>query len=91
MLPCAGIAANAGFAGFHVEDAETAQLDAFAAAESILHRLKNGFNCLLGFGASDVGFLNYCVDDIELNHTASRKHRKAMLDRDLQVVKRGTL
>src|SRR5277367_3864211 len=65
LLPSARISSDAGFAGLHVEDAEAAQLDAFAAAESVLHRFEYGFHGLLSLGARDVGFLNDCVDDIE--------------------------
>ena len=66
MLSGARVTANAGFARFHVEDTKAAQLDSFTAAERVLHGLEDRFDRLFGFGASDVGFLNDGIDDIEL-------------------------
>jgi hypothetical protein len=87
LLAGAGIAADAGLAGFDVEDAKAAQLDAFAAAESVLHGFEDGLDGLFGFGTGDVSLLDDCIYDIELNHKASRLSRKSMLDMGLQVVK----
>jgi hypothetical protein len=38
---CARIASYTGFAGLDGEDAEAAQLDTIAVAQSVLHRFKN--------------------------------------------------
>jgi hypothetical protein len=65
----AGVAADAGFAGLDAEDAEAAEFDALAAAESLLERIENGFNGLLGFGAADESFGDNRVDDVQLDHT----------------------
>ena len=64
----AGIAADAGLAGFDAEDAEAAQLDALAAAKGLLERFENGFDGLLGFGAADVGGGDDRIYEIQLNH-----------------------
>ena len=64
----AGIAADAGFAGLHTENAEAAQLDALAATKSLLQRLENRFDGLLGLGAADVGCGDYRVYEVQLNH-----------------------
>ena len=64
----AGIAADAGFAGLYAEDAEAAQLDALAAAKSLLQGFENRFDGLLGLGAADVGCGDDRVYEIQLNH-----------------------
>jgi len=67
----AGVAADTGFAGLDTENTEAAELDALAAAESLLERLEDGFHRLFGLGAADHGFGDHRVDDIEFNHAAS--------------------
>jgi len=83
----AGIAADAGLAGFHAEDAEFAEFDPLAAAERALQRLKNGFDGLFGFSSADVGFGHDRVHDVELDHTPSRYSVGQMLEVATQVVK----
>src|SRR5229473_3820907 len=68
LLTGARIAANAGLARLDGEDAEAAELDAFAAAESVLHGLEDGFDRLLCFAAGDAGLLYDGVADIDLYH-----------------------
>jgi hypothetical protein len=65
----AGVAANAGFAGFNAEDAEAAELDALAAAECLLERFENRFDRLLGFGAADESLGHNRIHDVQLDHT----------------------
>jgi hypothetical protein len=65
----AGVAADAGLAGLDAEDAEAAEFDALAAAESLLERIENGFDGLLGFGAADESFGDNRIDDVQLDHT----------------------
>jgi hypothetical protein len=72
LLTSARIAANAGFPRLHGKDSEAAKLDAFAAAERVLHGLEDGFDGLLGFGAGDAGLLYDGVDNIELYHANPR-------------------
>ena len=65
----ARIAANAGFTGFDAEHPELAQFDALAAAESVFQGFKDGLDGLLRLGTADIGFGNYSIYDIELDHT----------------------
>ena len=65
----ARVAADAGLARLDAEDAEAAKFDALATAESLLERLENGFDSLLGFGAADECFGHNRIDDVQLNHT----------------------
>jgi hypothetical protein len=65
----ARIAADAGFTGLDAEDAEAAELDALAAAESLFQGFENGFDSLLGFGAADERFGHNRIHDVQLNHT----------------------
>jgi hypothetical protein len=71
----AGIAADAGLAGLDAEDAEAAEFDALAAAESLLQRFEYGFDGLLGFGAADVRSGDDGIYDIELNHAILPRFR----------------
>jgi hypothetical protein len=82
----AGIAADAGFAGLDAEDAEAAEFDALAAAESLLERLENGFDRLLRLGAADESLGYNRVYDVQLNHTRLLLPRQ-MLEGEAQVVK----
>ena len=68
----AGIAADAGLAGLHAENAEAAQLDALAAAKSLLQRFENRFDGLLGLGAADVGSGDDRIYKIQLDHAILR-------------------
>src|SRR5579863_3811379 len=67
---CAGarIAADAGFSRAHVEHAESPQLNAVAVGQRLLHALKDGFHCQLGFSLGDAGSGYHFVDDVELDH-----------------------
>ena len=75
LFPGAGIAADAGLARLHTEDAEAAEFDALAAAESLLQRLENSLNGLLGFGAADVRSGDDGIYDIELDHAILPRFR----------------
>ncbi len=70
------IAAYAGLARAHVEDPETAQLNAVTTGERTFHALKHGFHSLLGLGLGDASLSNNFVDNIELNHAQLRMYRK---------------
>jgi hypothetical protein len=65
----AGVASDAGLAGLDAEDAEAAELDALAAAESLLEGFEDRFDCLLGFGAADESFGDNRIHDVQLDHT----------------------
>src|SRR5260370_22410037 len=67
LLTGARVAADAGLARLDGEDAEAAKLDAFAAAQSVLHSLEHGFDSLFGVAAVDAGLLYDGVVDIELS------------------------
>ena len=88
LLPGARVAADAGLARLHVENAKAAKLDAFSPSERVFHRFEDGFHRLFGFRSSDICFLYDSVHDVELDHTALPLQRKPMLDMGLQVVKR---
>jgi hypothetical protein len=51
----ARVAANTGFARAHVEDAESAELDALATAQSTLHSFKDDIDSDLGLPLADAG------------------------------------
>jgi len=88
LLAGARIAADAGFARLHVEHAEAAQLDAFAAAESVFQRLENRFDGLLGLAARNICALHNGVHDIKFYHGGDGSFSKCMLEGGLRVVKR---
>jgi hypothetical protein len=69
FLAGAGIAADAGLARAHVENAKAAKLDALSFAKGILHSFKDGFDGLFRFGPAHTGFIYYSVHNIQLNHT----------------------
>src|ERR1700741_1207545 len=71
----AGIAPNAGLAWLHAEDAEAAEFDALAAAESLRQRFKDGLDGLLGLGAADVRRHDDSIYDIQLNHAILPRFR----------------
>ena len=71
----AGIASDAGLAGLDAKDAEAAEFNALAAAESLLERFENGFDGLLGLGAADVRGGDDGVYDVQLDHTSLRRIR----------------
>src|SRR5260370_39056496 len=64
----ARIPPNAGLARMHVEHTKTAQLNAVAGGESLLHPLEHGFDCKLRLGLGDPGSVDHFIDDVELNH-----------------------
>jgi hypothetical protein len=70
FLAGARIAANAGFARAYIEDAEAAQFNSLAFAESVFHGFEDGFDGLLRLGPAHTGLIYYCIHDIELNHTS---------------------
>ena len=63
------IATDTGFAGLDAEDAEAAEFDTLAAAESLFQGFENGFDGLLGFGAADERFGDNRIHDVQLDHT----------------------
>jgi hypothetical protein len=82
----ARIPADAGFAWLDAEDAEAAEFDALAAAESLLERIENRFDSLLGFGAADESLGDNRIHDVQLNHTRLLL-REQMLEAEARVVK----
>ena len=82
----ARVAADAGLARFDAEDAEAAEFDALAAAESLLQGIKNRFDGLLGFGAADESLGDNRIHDVQLNHTRLLL-REQMLEGEARVVK----
>src|ERR1700733_14090102 len=68
LSPGARIASNAGFARTHVEHTESAQFDAVALSERLLHAFEHGFHSQLRFGLGNAGSIHYFVNDVELDH-----------------------
>lgn len=86
-----GIASDAGLTRFDAEDPELAELDALAATESALEGFEDRFDGLLCFGATDIGFVNDRVYDVELDHTALQKSVARCYGLRGQVVKMSCL
>jgi hypothetical protein len=82
----AGIAADARFAGLDAENAEAAEFDALATAESLLERFENGFDRLLRLGAADESLGHNRIYDVQLNHTRLLLPWQ-MLEAEARVVK----
>ena len=66
--PGAGVAPNAGFAGFYREDAETAQLDTVALSESGLHGVEDHVNSGFRLGARESCTFDHSLNQILLDH-----------------------
>src|SRR5690349_8036403 len=66
-----GIASDAGFARAHIEDAKSAQFNAFTQRQGLLHALKDGFHGQLCLGFGDTGFVDNFINNVELNHWAA--------------------
>lgn len=66
----AGIAANAGLAWLHGEDAEAAKFNAVALHEALLHGFEDGIDCRLGLGPDQPGTLYDSLNQILLDHLA---------------------
>src|SRR2546423_14485752 len=64
------VAADAALARLHLEDPESAQLDALAALHGDSHRVEDGVDCHLGFDFGDVGNLRHFVHDVDLDHAS---------------------
>lgn len=89
------VAPDAGFAGPHVEHAETTQLDAIPVSQRALEALEDGFDSSLGFYAGQSGTLNYLMYDVLLNQWLSPETRtrnaaslgiEKMLERIFRIV-----
>lgn len=63
----ARVAPDAGLAGLHREDAETAKFNAIALFERALHFSEDRLNGHFGLGLGDPGLIHDFVDDIELD------------------------
>jgi hypothetical protein len=66
------VAANAGFAWFYGEDAESAQLNPVARDEGLLHALEDGVYGGFCFCPRQAGALNNPLYKILLNHLGRR-------------------
>src|SRR5208283_2739719 len=64
----ARVASDAGLARTHVEHSETAQFNAIAGGERLLHAPEDGFDGEFRLGLGDPGAVDHFVDDVELNH-----------------------
>ena len=67
LSACAGIAANAGFAGADAENAKSAQFDALARGQGLLQALKDRIHGCLRLGPWKAGALDYVMDDVLFN------------------------
>src|SRR5882757_4218206 len=70
---CAGarVAADTGLARAHVKNTKSAQLNALAPGQGLLHAFKDGFHGQLSLGFGDPGFVDHFVNDIELYHRSA--------------------
>jgi hypothetical protein len=64
---CAGIAADAGFAGADAEDAESAQFYALTRGQSLLEALEDRIHRSFCLGARQARALDYVMDDVLFN------------------------
>jgi len=69
------VTSDASFARTHIENTESAKLDALTLRQRPLHAFENGFHGHLGFGFGNTGFIDDFVDDIELNQSVIRPLR----------------
>lgn len=70
LLTRAWIAPHAAFPRLDDEDAEASQLDAIAARERCLHRLKQRVHRLFGFQLGHAGSIGYAVDNIYFDQSS---------------------
>jgi len=63
----AGIATDSGFAGADTEDAESAQLNAFAGGQCLLEAFENRIDGCFGLCAGQAGAFNHVMDDVLFN------------------------
>jgi hypothetical protein len=82
-----GIAPDSGLAGFHIEDAKSAQFNAIVSGESLLHGIEDGFDSHFRFGLGDTGPRHYIVNDILLDQRNLLKRLNLMVDSGRRVVK----
>jgi hypothetical protein len=64
LLTGARIAAHAPLPGLDDEDSKTTQFDPLATRQGLLHRVKEGVHCLLGFHLWYAGTLSNAIDDV---------------------------
>src|SRR5512137_3149560 len=62
------VTADAPLPGLHLEDAESAQLDAIAPLHRQAHGVEHGVDGQLGLHLRDVGGPGHFVDDVDFNH-----------------------
>ncbi len=65
------VASDAGFAGLDGEDAEAAEFDTVATAQSLLHGFEDGVHGGLCLGPWKAGALNYPLDKVLLDQWMS--------------------
>src|ERR1700732_3112505 len=71
LCASARVAADTGLAWTNVKNTKSAQFNALAASQGLLHAVKDGFHGQLSFGFGDAGFVDHFVNDIELNHRSA--------------------
>src|SRR4051794_16025789 len=84
----AGVAANAGLAGFDGENAEAAEFDAITMFEGALHLLEYSFDGHFSLGFGDARLVNDFVDDVELNQITLQcsPNRRTQTDDRIRVI-----
>jgi len=74
------ITADARLTWTHIEYTEAAEFDALTLRQRPLHAFENSFHCHFGLGFGNAGFVDYFVDDIQLNQSVIRPLRfKALI------------
>src|SRR2546426_8349189 len=68
FLAGARVSPDAAFPRLDHEHTKAAQLNAVAARQRVLHRMKQSIDGLLGFELGDAGAIGETIDDIEFDH-----------------------
>ena len=86
----ARIAADAGLAGLDGEDAESAEFDAVALNQAVLHGVEDGIDGVFRFGADESGAfynpLNEILFDQDMPRVAASYGLNPMVERGLAIV-----
>src|SRR5207244_4496549 len=75
LLAGARVSPDTAFTRLDHEHAKAAQLDAVAARQRVLHRMKQGIDGLLGFELGNACAIGETIDDIEFDHGCGLRGR----------------
>jgi len=66
LCPSARVTSDPGLAGANIKYPKASELDAFSAGKSLLHAIKDGVDCCLGFGPWQPGTFYNTLDKVLL-------------------------